>query len=338
MLKNGFEGQKTTASARSIASAKPCDGAASSAPSYVSSSITGSQRRLTKYSWNDIVPSLVRTTVRTRASVIGTIAFGSPKRAQSSAVTVRQRPALAQELRAPDVRREVTVAQPEPRIGAELPERLQHPKRLVLQAPARDVVGALGQRVHHRVEVGGHMQPVKLLVIARIHNDRQRLYRQNARQPKRELRTTHSTGQRQHMFRHAIDLAVSLLPLSSRTLLAGNHRRRWVRLTRRPNIASDPLSLWERLGEGRNGPESTDDASVSQRRPCRRLESSRPTARAPAARRLQDQHRARPLGTAHPHRGNGSSGAPWPIVHPGASPPTRRGSRSRAVHRLPSCR
>src|SRR2546422_1925885 len=50
------------------------------------------------------------------------------------------------------MRGEVTVAQVEPRLGAEVPHRLEAPERVVRDAPAAHRVEPACERVHHRSE------------------------------------------------------------------------------------------------------------------------------------------------------------------------------------------
>src|SRR5262249_40649555 len=83
----------------------------------------------------------------------------------------RQRPARAQALRAPQVRRQVAVAELEPGRLAEPAEGTEAGERLAGKPPAPLRIGAAGERVEDRVQIGRDVEPEELLVVPGVADD-----------------------------------------------------------------------------------------------------------------------------------------------------------------------
>ena len=108
--------------------------------------------------------------------------------------------AFAQPDRARDVRRQVAVAQPEPRRDAVPVQHLQGGPRIPFDPPAPLAARQTGERVQHRVDVGGDVQAEMLPVVGRVddHGERRRVG-QHRRDPGDELRPSHTaTEHREH--------------------------------------------------------------------------------------------------------------------------------------------
>ena len=92
---------------------------------------------------------------------------GDAERLLQRATDVGQ-PLAAPQPRGPrDVRRQVPIPEPEPRLLAVPAEHLRRRERLAVKAPALLLVREAGQRVHDGVVVGHHEQAVALEVVAR---------------------------------------------------------------------------------------------------------------------------------------------------------------------------
>jgi hypothetical protein len=109
--------------------------------------------------------------VRTRSSVIGKSRVRTRCASHRAAVTRERRPSGAEPGRPEEVRREVPVAQTEPRGLAEGRQRTQRGERVALDTPALRRIGQRRQRVEDGVEIGGDVEPEELLVVARIPDD-----------------------------------------------------------------------------------------------------------------------------------------------------------------------
>ena len=97
---NGFDGQRTIASAVSRAAATSGLGRAASIPAKATSSTSGAWWSRTKYSWNASQPSGVRTRVRTGSSAMGRIGVETPSaRWMSWSTAVSRSPARSRRVR-----------------------------------------------------------------------------------------------------------------------------------------------------------------------------------------------------------------------------------------------
>src|SRR5262249_28077814 len=83
----------------------------------------------------------------------------------------RERSALAQELRPDQVKPDVAVAEPEPRLPAEVGNRAERVPALVGPAPAPLLVGETGERVEHAVEIGRDVKAEHLDVVPYVAYD-----------------------------------------------------------------------------------------------------------------------------------------------------------------------
>src|SRR6266511_2689637 len=81
---------------------------------------------------------------------------------------------------------EVTVAEPEPRGRAVPVERVHGRERLARESPTRVRVLGAGERVRDRVEVGADEEPVEPVVVARVHDNRDVLGRDDLDEPPEE--------------------------------------------------------------------------------------------------------------------------------------------------------
>ena len=148
---------------------------ASSTPSNRTSRTSGSWWRWTKYSWNSSQPSSVRTSVRT--GCVGHRQDRGRDAERPLEVAARRRSAAsprAQPGRPHDVRREVAVAEPEPRLLA-VAARASRPRSNVSPSMPQphSRLSMPGERVHDRVVVGHDEQAVALEVVAGVDDDRQ---------------------------------------------------------------------------------------------------------------------------------------------------------------------
>src|SRR5439155_19351875 len=80
-------------------------------------------------------------------------------------------PALAERARPVEMRREIAIAQVEPRLGTQVAHRLEAAERLAREAPAAPRIEPARERIHHGVEVGGHVEAPDLSVVARVADD-----------------------------------------------------------------------------------------------------------------------------------------------------------------------
>jgi hypothetical protein len=81
---------------------------------------------------------------------------------------LRERPSLAQEAGAVQVRGEVTVTQIEPRRFAEADDLSERAEALAAEPPAPVFVDPAAQRVANGVEVGGDVKPPDQRIVARV--------------------------------------------------------------------------------------------------------------------------------------------------------------------------
>ena len=79
-----------------------------------------------------------------------------------------QCPALAQQRRAIHMRRQIAIADLEPRFRAQALQRTERFKRVAGHAPARLCICQSAQCVRHRIEIGADGQAVPLKIIARV--------------------------------------------------------------------------------------------------------------------------------------------------------------------------
>ena len=96
-----------------------------------------------------------------------------PERVLERPHDLGQAASLADPCRPRDVRREVSIAEPEPVLLAVLGQAVHHGPGLVDVAPAALEVEPPGQHVHDRVVIGHHEQAVPLGVVAGVDDDRQ---------------------------------------------------------------------------------------------------------------------------------------------------------------------
>ena len=127
-----------------------------------------SWRCATKYSWKLIGPSTVSNTVAIASSLTGSNLVATPKRSHSSRVTSLLVAPSRQSLGAVEVRREVAVAQAEPRRAAEPAELVHDAPGLAGQSPPGHLVVERGERVGDRVEVRADRQAVQDEVVADV--------------------------------------------------------------------------------------------------------------------------------------------------------------------------
>ena len=76
------------------------------------------------------------------------------ERVRNALRRLRERHALAQELGAHEMQADVAVAEPEPRLAAELRDGVERLPRLARAAPAALLVGEAGERVEDAVQIG----------------------------------------------------------------------------------------------------------------------------------------------------------------------------------------
>ena len=138
--------------------------------------------------------------VRTGSSVIGSERARRPTRPRViSAVTAESGAPARRRCGAEEVGREVLVAEPEPRGDVVAVERVERGERLALEAPALRGVRRAGERVGDRVEVGGDVQPVELVVVGGVHDRDDVARRDDADEPGEEPGGTDTTGEgREH--------------------------------------------------------------------------------------------------------------------------------------------
>ena len=105
---------------------------------------------------------------RPRSSVIGSEREVEAPRRGDLGRHLGERRARAQPLGAEEVGREVLVAEPEPGRHVVAVERVERRERLAFEAPALLGVRRAGERVGDRVEIGGDVQPVELVVVAGV--------------------------------------------------------------------------------------------------------------------------------------------------------------------------
>ena len=141
----------------------------------------------------------VRTRVRTRSSVIGTMRVAMPSRRQKSAVMADRRLAGREPPRALDMRGEVAVAELEPGLAAERRERRHERPGLVAPAPA-----ALAYRRARRARTSACR--CRARSTGRDARSRRRCWRPRASspggstrlKPERELGAADAAGERDH--------------------------------------------------------------------------------------------------------------------------------------------
>ena len=177
----GFDGQSTMASALrdrlEHARRRPRRGGALVAHGL---HVVGGVPRRTQYSWKCRSSSSpvdgVHGVDARRDPVVGH--RQEPRRRRRSArairaVTSRQRRAAGEQVRAEQVRREVEVAEVEPRLlGVEGPQLLGRAERLVAPPPAALAVEDVAEPVGDRVGVGGDVQAVHVDVVGRCSRSR----------------------------------------------------------------------------------------------------------------------------------------------------------------------
>ena len=128
-----------------------------------------SWRSRTKYSWKPTSgPSTSCSRVRSGSSVTGTTSDADAEAIGELGGDRAQGGALRQPLGAVAVGGQVPVAEVEPGDPAEPLERLHDAPGLAGQAPPGLGVDGVGQRVDHRVEVRGDVQPVEHGVVAGV--------------------------------------------------------------------------------------------------------------------------------------------------------------------------
>ena len=154
MLTYGLLGAIAIRSASASASSTPGAGRAASAPSKRTPSTSSRWRRADE-------PLLERKLAGRRGEPGAEPLVGGRQQRRLEAEGERQpgrdrreRLAAAQRLRADEVQPEVAVAEPEPRLAAELADGLERVPGLVGAAPALRLVEPPGEGVEDRVEVG----------------------------------------------------------------------------------------------------------------------------------------------------------------------------------------
>ena len=138
--------------------------------------------------------------VRTGSSVIGTQPAGRAPSARDLGGHLRERRPRVQALRAEEVGREVLVAEPEPGGDVVARERVERGEGLAFEAPALRGVRRAGERVGDRVEVGGDVQPVELVVVAGV-DDRDDLVRRHGAHQSRRGNGRHRHRRREQRAR-----------------------------------------------------------------------------------------------------------------------------------------
>jgi len=124
--------------------------------------------------------------------------LANAQRRRQASCHLGQRQARRQPVRAQQVRGHIAVAQTKPGFLAVAGQHVEHLPAVPGQPPARLRVGDPGQRVHHRVQIGGDVQAIEREVIGHIADDRQMIGRQNLRQPEDQPGPTYPAGQRNH--------------------------------------------------------------------------------------------------------------------------------------------
>ena len=133
--------------------------------------------------------------------------------------------ALREERASPDVQGEILVTESEPRLAAELRERLHEVPRLVGATPAGLGVGGPGQRVGQRVHVGADVEAQVVEIVARVDDENEFVRIENAGQPERQLGAADTAGECQHGHRNrSSSKGRTIMPALSSVSLAGNPR------------------------------------------------------------------------------------------------------------------
>ena len=197
----GFEGQITIASADPIASSTPGAGDAAETPSKRIALTSSRAPRRTQYSWkcrSSSCPSATTSSlVSTRSSVIGRIVTSISNRAAIARGHLRQGQAVGQRSCPEQVRRQVEVAEPEPRgVAIEGRELLGRSEGLVAPAPPALPVERVAEPIRDRIEVGTHPEPVDVDVVAGVHDRRDVDRRHGADEPAQELPRTDTSCER----------------------------------------------------------------------------------------------------------------------------------------------
>ena len=118
-----------------------------------------------------------------------------PERLLEGAHDLGQAASLADPCRPGDVRREISITQPEPVRLAVLGQAVHHGPGLVDVAPAALEVEPPGQHVHDRIVIGHHQQAVPLRVVAGVDDDRQVAGWQDGLEALGQLRAAGPAGQ-----------------------------------------------------------------------------------------------------------------------------------------------
>ena len=95
---------------------------------------------------------------------------------------LRQRRPGAQTFGAEQMRREVAVAELEPRVALVAAQRLEGVERVARDAPAAHRIRKTREGVEHGVDVGRDVEAVEHVVVGRVHDDRQLAARDQRRQ------------------------------------------------------------------------------------------------------------------------------------------------------------
>ena len=103
-----------------------------------------------------------------------------------------ERISLAHQVCPANVGCQVFVAKIEPCVHAVGVESFESSESLACDTPSGFGVGQSGKCVHHSVHIRGHVQTVKLLVVAGVDDDGQTGRRQDLRQAERELSATYA--------------------------------------------------------------------------------------------------------------------------------------------------
>jgi hypothetical protein len=168
METTGLEGHTTMASAASRASRTPGPGRAARHPR--SGPRTPPRRGGAARSTPEIRPRVRRQLQAGAEGIVGDrhqVDAHSP-RAGQLAGDLAQRGPSAEPLGPVAVGGQVLITEAEPGDPAQPFERLHHPPGLAGQPPAGLGIDGIGQRVHHRVQIGSDVQPVQVGVVTGV--------------------------------------------------------------------------------------------------------------------------------------------------------------------------
>ncbi len=140
--------------------------------------------------------------VATRSSVAGSSRAFTPKRAAIRAVTCDIVAPRGEQVRAHEVRREIEVAEVEPRpLRAEGPQLLRGAERLLTPTPPAFAVEDVAEPVRDGVGVGGDAEAVDVVVVGHVHDHGEVVSGHHADESAQELAGSDAPRQRDDLHR-----------------------------------------------------------------------------------------------------------------------------------------